>query len=67
MLEVGRHEASCDRYDAAYSAWSYAVRGRTIDGRELRIVVAFDEDDDQLVLVTTRDLDQEQEERRGRR
>jgi len=33
------------------------IRGRTLDDPDLRIVVASDEEDDYLVLVTTIDLD----------
>jgi len=60
VLGLGYHEAARDRYEEGYGSWSYAIRGRTLDNRELRIVVAFDEDD-YVVLVTTRDLDQERE------
>jgi hypothetical protein len=61
VLEGGFHEAARDRYEANHGAWSYAIRGRTLDDRDLRIVVAFDEEDDYLVLVTTIDLDTDRE------
>ncbi len=61
VLEGGFHEAARDRYEVSHRAWSYSIRGRTLDDRDLRIVVAFDEDDDYLVLVTTIDLDTKRE------
>ena len=63
VLDAGHHEPAKDRYEAGYRSWSYAIEGKTVDGRELRIVVAFDEADDSLVFVTTRDLDEERAER----
>src|SRR5262249_3248370 len=45
VIESGFHEASRDRYSEGYGSWSYAIRGKTKDGRELRVVVFFDEED----------------------
>ena len=49
-LLTGWHESSKDEYKAEYAAWNYAIRGKTIDERKLRIVVSFDEN--QMLVIT---------------
>lgn len=49
-LEPGKHE-----YSKEHGDWAYAVRGKTIDGRNLRVCVAIK---DNLLVVTVIDLDQ---------
>lgn len=61
VISAGYHEATEDEFNEEHNAWNYAIRGRTIDRRELRIVVSFDEEG-QLIFVTTRDLDAERAE-----
>lgn len=57
-LRRGWHVPSRDRYEEAYGdlGWSYAIEGRTIDNRPLRVIVAFDEETKTLI-VTAVDLD----------
>jgi hypothetical protein len=55
-LRHGWHERRKDKYDEAYQAWNYAIRGKTVDERKLRVVVTFEEN---MLLVTVIDLDQE--------
>lgn len=43
VLINGEHEESKDQYKPEYRAWNYAVRGKTVDNRDLRIAVSFDE------------------------
>ena len=50
VLKHGWHEKAKDQFDEFYKAWNYAIRGETIDGRELRVVVAFER---QGILVIT--------------
>lgn len=50
VLTKGRHEKSKDWWEEKYAAWNYAVRGKTVDGRELRVIVSFDE---KLMLLIT--------------
>jgi hypothetical protein len=54
VLRNGWHEKRKDAYQEPYQSWNYAVRGKTVDSRELRIVVSFDED---MLVVTAIDLD----------
>jgi len=57
VLMTGWHEKKKDQYDPAYEdthPWAYAIRGKTLDDRPLRIVVTFEEDDSgELLLVVT--------------
>ena len=55
VLRTGYHEKSKDRFDLRYSTWNYAIRGKTIDLRELRVIVALDEQG--FLIITAIDLD----------
>ena len=57
-LRQGRHVPSRDRFDEAYGdlGWTYAIEGKTIDRRSLRVVVAFDEAT-RTLIVTAIDLE----------
>lgn len=56
VLKNGHHEAKKDQYNEEFLAWDYAIRGKTVDGRNLRIVIAFVSPN--VFVVTTIDLDQ---------
>ena len=56
VLVCGYHEKRKDRYEELHKAWSYSIRGRTIDDRSLRIVVSFDKETGMLI-ITAIDLD----------
>jgi len=51
VLKHGYHEKKKDKFDEFYQVWNYAVRGKTIDRRELRIVVSFDEASEMLIIT----------------
>ena len=51
VLRSGRHEKSKDHFEEAFNAWNYAIRGKTIDGLELRVIVSFDEERDLLIIT----------------
>lgn len=55
VLQNGFNEKAKDRFDEEHNAWNYAIRGKTIDGRKLRIIASFYEDD--LLVITVIDLD----------
>jgi hypothetical protein len=42
VLRHGYHEKRKDRFEERFSAWNYAVRGKTVDRRGLRVIVSFD-------------------------
>ncbi len=51
VLLDGYHEKRKDRYEELYQAWSYSIRGKTIDNRRLRIVVSFDFETGMLIIT----------------
>lgn len=59
VIGSGWHEKAKDRYQEEYSAWSYAIRGKTVDKRALRVVISFEPDErgELLLLITAIDLD----------
>jgi hypothetical protein len=59
VIGNGWHEKARDRYEEEHSAWSYSVRGKTVDRRSLRVVISFEADarGELLLLVTAIDLE----------
>jgi hypothetical protein len=55
VIESGWHEKSKDEFKTEWQAWNYAIRGKTVDGRALRIAVSFDEEDG-LLMITAIEL-----------
>lgn len=56
VLRSGFHEKRKDKYREQYKAWSYSIRGKTVDNRRLRIVVSF-ESETGMLIITAVDLD----------
>ena len=54
-LKNGRHNKSKDKFNEAQEDWDYAIEGKTIDGRKLRIIVAIVAP--HLLVITAIDLD----------
>lgn len=59
VIEGGFHEKAKDEFKESFKDWNYAIRGRTVDDRDLRIAVAFEISDDgeSLLVITAIDLD----------
>lgn len=55
VLRSGYHEKRKDEFKEEHQAWTYSIRGQTIDKRTLRVAVSFDEDD--ILVITVIDLD----------
>ena len=55
MLKNGYHERIKDSYDEQHKEWNYAVRGKTLEKKILRVVVSFDPRG--LLIITAIDLD----------
>lgn len=51
VLTTGRHEKSKDRFEEVHNAWNYAIRGQTLDGLDLRVIVSFDEERGLLIIT----------------
>ncbi len=54
VLRTGFHEKKKDEYKPEFCDWNYAIRGKTVDGKEVRVAVAFDEDG--MLIITVIDL-----------
>ncbi len=54
IFKTGFHEAKKDKFDEVYKAWNYAIRGRTLDKKYLRIIVSFDRH--QMLIITALQL-----------
>ena len=59
MLETGWHEKRKDAYDEHYLCWKYAIRSDKKDERALRVIVTFDSDEPDFLIVTLIDLDKD--------
>lgn len=57
VLLSGWSERNKDDFKEEYGTWNYAIRGKTVDGRELRIAVSFDGDG--MLIITAIDLSEE--------
>ena len=55
VLSHGHREPKKDEFKDEHKAWNYSMRGKTADGRQLRIVVSFDSND--MLLITVIDLE----------
>ncbi len=55
VLTTGYREAKKDEYKEEHQSWNYAMRGKTVDDRKLRVAVSFDKDD--LLIITVIDLE----------
>lgn len=57
VVKGGHHEAKKDQFSIEFNAWDYAIKGKTVDGRSIRIVVAIVRP--KVLVVTAIDLDKE--------
>lgn len=55
VLRNGYHEKAKDKFVDAYHAWNYAIRGRTVDRRDLRVIVSFDGEG--MLIITVIEVD----------
>lgn len=51
VLKNGYHEKQKTSFNEDFRTWKYAVRGKTLDKLEIRIIIAFDEDDMLIITV----------------
>lgn len=54
VLKTGHHEKRKTTFDEANQVWKYAIRGKTVDSVDIRIVVAFDRDD--MIIITVMEV-----------
>lgn len=60
VLTTGYREPKKDEFKTEHQAWNYAMKGKTIDNRKLRIIVSLDKDD--LLIITVIDLEGKDED-----
>jgi len=51
VLTHGYHEKRKTTFDEIFGTWKYAIRGNTIDKRDVRVVVAIAEDGMLIITV----------------
>lgn len=51
VIQHGYHEKRKDQYHPEHDDWAYSIRGKTIDEKDIRIAIAFDEDDMLIITV----------------
>lgn len=49
VLKTGFREESKDLFDVKRQAWRYAIRGRTIESINIRVIISFE---DEMVIIT---------------
>lgn len=50
VLKNGYHEKGKTSFDEAFQTWKYAIRGKTLDAIDIRIIIAFD--DTGMMIIT---------------
>jgi Domain of unknown function (DUF4258) len=50
VLRHGYHEKRKTFFDEVFSAWKYAIRGKALDGLDIRVVIAFDAHE--MIIIT---------------
>ena len=51
VLKNGYHEKQKTSFDENFHVWKYAVRGKTLEDFDIRIIIAFDEDGMLIITV----------------
>lgn len=51
VLKTGRHEKSKTEFDEEFNKWKYAIRGSTLEGFDIRIIIAFERNDMLIITV----------------
>ena len=54
VLKSGHHEKSKDKFDEEFDEWNYSIKGKTVDKRNLRVIISFDKG---MLIITVIDLD----------
>lgn len=49
VLKNGNREEKKELFDVKRQMWKYAIRGKTIDGVNLRVIVVFEEE---MIIIT---------------
>lgn len=52
ILLKGEHYPLEDRFRLQFNRWSYAIVGKNLEGDEIKIIVAFDEKEELMFIIT---------------
>lgn len=50
VLKNGYHEKRKTSFDEVFNTWKYAIRGKTVEQLDIRIIIAFDQDG--MIVIT---------------
>lgn len=50
VLKNGYHEKRKTSFDETFQTWKYAIRGKTLDEMDIRVIIAFD--DTGMMIIT---------------
>lgn len=50
VLKNGYHEKKKTYFDEIFNTWRYAIRGKTVDDLQMRIIISFN--DDNMIIIT---------------
>lgn len=56
VLSHGVHEENKTVFDVIFQTWKYAIRGKTLDSIDIRVIVAFA---DEMVIITVINITKE--------
>lgn len=51
VLKNGYHEKQKTSFDEAFQTWKYAIRGKTLEAMDIRIIISFDEAEMMIITV----------------
>lgn len=51
VLKSGYHEKQKTSFDEIFKTWKYAIRGKTLEKMDIRVIIAFDEDEMMIITV----------------
>lgn len=54
VLETGYREEVKDSYDEAFQNWKYAIRGKTLEKDDIRVIITISEDN--IIIITVVNL-----------
>ena len=63
VLLHGFHEKKEDDFDEGYMVWHYAIRGKTLDNKDLRVFISFDKESF-MVIITTFEIGKKKDEKK---
>lgn len=51
VLKTGYHEKAKTKFDEVHNTWKYAIRGKTVEGLNIRVIIAFYKEDMFIITV----------------